>query len=222
MTIERVASRVGLRALLALCICPATAVPAFGQASPAFRFPAFTADSVPVAVRVPQYLSDSGAVAVGFTPHRVEAHGFRPMDPCAMLPAGSSIPRMAGALIERMFRASPTFRRQWVRLTAARVRVRITLDHGRIVDGSAARSLIDAATLQVHIQLRGADRRLPEHLAHEIEHVLEQLDGADLAEAAARGVRGVAGAAGSAFETRRAIVIGRIVAGEVQRVAEGG
>lgn len=220
MTIERRPSRLGLQALLALCICLSTTVAAFGQAGPAFRLRAVISGHPSVAIDTPQYLSASGAVALGFTPSP-GAGTSTVTDPCAMLPPDSRIPKTVGVLVERMLRASPTFRRQWVRLAAARVRLHVTLDHERIVDGSSARSLIDGQSLHVRMQLRGADRRLPEHLAHEIEHVLEHLDGVDLAEAAARGVRGVTHAGRSAFETRRARVIGRRVAAEVRRFDAG-
>jgi hypothetical protein len=68
----------------------------------------------------------------------------------------------------------------------------------------------------VEISLQLVDRRAVEYLAHEIEHVLEFLDEVDLAAAAAQGIHGVTESGRSAaFETSRAIAIGRLVAGEV-------
>jgi hypothetical protein len=68
----------------------------------------------------------------------------------------------------------------------------------------------------VRISLRMVDREAIALLAHEIEHVLEQLDNVDLAGAVAAKVHG-ASATGRppVFETRRAVVVGRLVAGEV-------
>ena len=56
--------------------------------------------------------------------------------------------------------------------------------------------------------------RAPELLAHEIEHVLEQIDGVNLRALASTGVQGVR-RIGDAYETSRAIAIGRLVADEV-------
>ena len=55
----------------------------------------------------------------------------------------------------------------------------------------------------------------PEYLAHEIEHVLEQVDGVDLRRSARGGLEGVQETQSSVFETARAIAIGRVVAREV-------
>jgi hypothetical protein len=68
----------------------------------------------------------------------------------------------------------------------------------------------------VRISLRIVDRDAIASLAHEIEHVLEQLDEVDLAAAVAAKVHG-ASATGRppVFETRRAIVVGGLVADEV-------
>jgi hypothetical protein len=70
--------------------------------------------------------------------------------------------------------------------------------------------------LQLHVSLRILDPAVIEYFAHELEHVLEQLDGVDLPRAMARRVHG-ASLVGRppVFETRRAIVIGRLVASEV-------
>jgi hypothetical protein len=69
-----------------------------------------------------------------------------------------------------------------------------------------------AAISRINIQhglVASADVRLgsvePRYLAHEIEHVLEQLDGVDLRSAVTRGVRGVATVRPELFETARAI-----------------
>ena len=55
-------------------------------------------------------------------------------------------------------------------------------------------------------------------IAHEFEHILEQLDGVDLPSMAARPATGVRLVSGSGhFETERAIAAGRRVADEVTR-----
>jgi hypothetical protein len=56
-----------------------------------------------------------------------------------------------------------------------------------------------------------------EYLAHEIEHVLEQIEGVDLTSAVAKGVRGARRIdGGRTFETDRATAVGRLVAGETR------
>ena len=75
---------------------------------------------------------------------------------------------------------------------------RIDIDHG----------LVRAATTQLRVWE-------PEYLAHEIEHVLEHIDGVELRRSARGGLEGVRETNSSVFETARAIAIGRVVAREV-------
>ena len=119
-------------------------------------------------------------------------------------------------MLERMWRDSPTFRRQCARLVDASVVVVV-----RLV-GPSGELAVAAAISRIDLQhglVRSADVRLgsiePRYLAHEIEHVLEQLDGVDLRSAATRGVRGVATVRQELFETARAISVGAQVALEL-------
>jgi hypothetical protein len=64
----------------------------------------------------------------------------------------------------------------------------------------------------VHVRLRVVQ---PEYLAHEIEHVLEQIDGVDLRTAVKNGVTGAWQTSSGAFETARAVAVGRLVAQEL-------
>ena len=57
----------------------------------------------------------------------------------------------------------------------------------------------------------------PEYLAHEIEHVLEQIDGVNLRWAFEQRLDGVRLTAAEHFETTRAVAVGRTVADEVRR-----
>jgi hypothetical protein len=59
-----------------------------------------------------------------------------------------------------------------------------------------------------------------ELIAHELEHVIEQLDGIDLHALASRPATGVHVCADGAFETTRAVKVGRAVAGEVRRAVD--
>ena len=189
----------------------------------ALRIPALlialTAGVVPaLAQRVPvpaelTYVSLSGAVTLGFSPYRTEQPAWS--DPFGAVPPEPGIPGVCRGLLDEMWRGSATFRRQWTRLASARVRVTVTFD--KPTSGPPAQARISrVGGLRVEISLPLVDRRAVEYLAHEIEHVLEFLDEIDLAAAAAQRIHGVTESGRfAAFETSRAIAIGRLVAGEV-------
>ena len=163
----------------------------------------------------PAYVSVSGMVAFGFEPYL--ERGTRGVDLIGMLPPESDVPAICRSLLDEMWRGSSTFRRQWMRLAGARVRVAIAFDRSLYRYSTHAEAEISRSpALSVRISLRGGDVALVEHLSHEIEHVLEQLDDVDLAQAAAAHIHGVsARGRQSIFETRRAVVVGRLVAAEV-------
>jgi Tol biopolymer transport system component len=119
--------------------------------------------------------------------------------------------------VDGMWERSPTFRRQCRRLGAERhARVRLLLEDrpGRPLSFKA-RSVVtwsDGTGLSARIHVRPSPDAI-EHIAHELEHVMEQLDGVDLQ---ARAVSEAAWKSGdSSYETRRAIETGRRVAREV-------
>jgi hypothetical protein len=111
---------------------------------------------------------------------------------------------------------SPTFRRQ-CRVLAATPALAATITVGtrHAGDYDRARAVVrhyDSGAVIAVIEIRSSSE-LSELLAHELEHLIEQLEGADLPALAKRGEahRGRDGV----FETRRAISAGRRVAGEV-------
>ena len=128
-----------------------------------------------------------------------------------------SLPATYRPLVAAMLARSATFRRQCARLAAAPhlfIIIRAESPGGtqspaltrirREADGRLT------ATTQV-----APSRRSPELIAHEFEHIIEQLDGVDLAimsRLRSTGVKRVAEV--DAFETRRAIVTGLRVARE--------
>lgn len=119
-------------------------------------------------------------------------------------------------LLAQMMRRSPTIRRQCAEIAAARrvaVTIRLT---GRMSGGSRARTTMskyEAGFIRAVMEIPiGAD--LVELLAHELEHVTEQIDGIDL-EALARGSGQAVYHLGNAFETVRAREAGRAAAREV-------
>jgi hypothetical protein len=121
-------------------------------------------------------------------------------------------------VVGEMLARSPTFRRQCARLAGA---THVTV---LIRSNPPAGSLTQALT---HISMRpigridalvhvGPSPLATELIAHELEHILEQLDGVDLAAKSRLRDSGVRRTGPlDAFETTRAIVTGRRVAREV-------
>jgi hypothetical protein len=162
-------------------------------------------------------ISTSGTTTVGFARASERSESRPPADTMAILPPGSLVPRMVRPLVEKVWLTSPTFRRQCARLREAAMPIAIYLDFPRnTVDANAGSEITRTAGLQATIHLRAGDGSVVEYLAHEIEHVLEQLDNVDLRLAVSNGVHGASEVQRSgSFETSRAVAIGRLVAREV-------
>jgi hypothetical protein len=135
-------------------------------------------------------------------------------------PPNLLVPPMYGPLIESMLRESPTFRRQCVRIAGE---PRLTV---RLAIGSApSRSGIRAATRMTRTKKGrltalidiGLFENVEELIAHEFEHIIEQLDGVDLAAQAAQRATGVTeiGHGRDVFETMRAKRTGLKVVSEL-------
>jgi hypothetical protein len=121
------------------------------------------------------------------------------------------------ALIIEMLARSPTFRRQCARLAAATnltVLVRSDLPAG--ARAGALTSIQSTGLGKIEALVRvGMSHRTAELISHEIEHIIEQLDGVDLrakSRLPASGVRHLWDL--DAFETTRAIATGLRVARE--------
>jgi Tol biopolymer transport system component len=134
----------------------------------------------------------------------------------AGLPSNLIVPEVLRPLVTSMWRQSPTFRRQCARLAEhSEIVVHIELAI-RIPDGWA-RSRMVKRDQRLHAAVQIAWRapaRYVESIAHELEHVLEQMDGTDLPLLARQGVDGVVNLDGT-YETARAGSVGRTVAREV-------
>lgn len=119
-------------------------------------------------------------------------------------------------LIDDLLQRSPAFRRQWERMLGVpRLSVRIELVHAyRVLDAHAATAvstLPDGSRLAV-VAIPGGSR-LAELIAHEMEHILERLDGARVATQHALGDLSIRRASNT-FETARAVLVGQMVAAE--------
>jgi len=123
------------------------------------------------------------------------------------------------SLIHDLLSHSPAFRRQWQRLERfPRMSIRIDLVHSNHIGGDAHAAttfsvLRDGTQLAV-VAIPGG-RRLAELVGHEVEHILERLDGVRVDDQHALGDNSVRRASGN-FETARAVLVGQLVAKEVR------
>jgi len=123
------------------------------------------------------------------------------------------------SLIEDLLSRSPAFRRQWRRLEREpRLSLRIELVHANHVGGGAHAattiSLLRDGSLHAAMAIPGG-LRLAELVAHEVEHILERLDGVKVDSQHALGDGSVRRASGT-FETARAVFVGQLVAKELE------
>jgi hypothetical protein len=121
----------------------------------------------------------------------------------ASLPFNIDAGRLTPDLLELMQR-SPTFRRQCERIAATRslrvtVRVVPTIDAGGRAQTTIHR--YDAGGLRAEVSVRFSEDYF-ELLAHEFEHILEQVEGVRLRDEVAAGRAWITPS--GAFETRRA------------------
>jgi hypothetical protein len=128
------------------------------------------------------------------------------------------VPPIYRSAVASMLRYSPTFQRQYrrlIRATDVRVEIAPALLPGA-GDGALTRIVRGPSGLEAGVRLGPAGDPVL-LIAHEFEHILEQLDNVDLPAMATRVATGVHLVPGSEhFETDRAIAAGRQVANEVR------
>jgi hypothetical protein len=120
-------------------------------------------------------------------------------------------------LLEQLWTRSVTFRQQCRRLAGAQA---LVLLQGASADetvwtAESRIGVLDNGRVVARVRVR-TGRESVEVIAHELEHVLERIDGVQLALDALRRGSGTT-LAGGAYETRRATDAGRRVAKEVRR-----
>jgi hypothetical protein len=135
-------------------------------------------------------------------------------------PPNLIVPDMYRSVVDAMLRGSPTFRRQCVRISAEpalTVHIAIPLTPRRSDVRAQTRLTRNAGHLTALVAI-SPFQDLEELIAHELEHVIEQLDGIDLQARAARPRTGVnaTGARDAMFETVRAQRAGLTVASELR------
>lgn len=141
--------------------------------------------------------------------------------PIGALPHNLIVPPMFRETVDAMLRRSPTFRRQCTRIAQApRMIVVLEWFQPRSSDHVRARTVLsripdgrDLAT----VAIRTLDDPV-ELIAHELEHVIEQLDHVDLRTLAmvpASGVR-MCDCGDESYETVRAVRAGRAVSAEMR------
>ena len=131
-----------------------------------------------------------------------------------VLPANLNVPSAYRAMLETMLARSAMFRRQCLRLAAAPhldVVVRVLHPNGGRVRARGQIRPESGDRVSALVEINPADDFV-ELLAHELEHVIEQLDGIDLDAKAALSESGVRRCADSTFETNRAVRVGTLVA----------
>ena len=153
-------------------------------------------------------------IARAYVPSVSDAH------PSVELPPNLSIPPVYSEIVETMLSRSPTFRRQCQRLQKAPY-LSVVLERSplHIRRDARAWTTIGRAGHRVMAMVRIiAEGREPELISHELEHVIEYLDDIDLPSKARLESSGVfqCGCGDTAYETTRAVHVGRKVAREVR------
>jgi YD repeat-containing protein len=138
------------------------------------------------------------------------------------LPPNLDVSALYRPLVEAMLRDSPTFRRQCLRIAAEpglTVQLRVDPPPRRSTHRATTRLSRDAqGNLTAAVIAIGPLEDTQELIAHEFEHVIEQLDGVDLAARAALPHSGVilTGPRGAVYETTRAQRMGLKVVSELR------
>jgi hypothetical protein len=131
------------------------------------------------------------------------------------LPANLVAPADFQDLLHRLWVRSATFRRQCARIEAATTWRVVVIPAWSVKPGTRADTRITlrggVGVASVNLMPR-AD--VVELIGHEMEHIIEQLDGVDLPRSAEHHLDGVEVFNGADYETARAVAVGRLVARE--------
>lgn len=141
---------------------------------------------------------------------------------CATLPGNIAVPAVYQARVQQLIAQSPTLRRQCLVIAstpdvavAIRPAGRMSAHCRARTEFVRTRSGVLRATVDLPVS-----RDFTELLAHELEHVIEQIEGIDLERLAVRADSGVWTTGPNAYETSRATRVGRRAAREVRLCAD--
>ncbi len=132
------------------------------------------------------------------------------------MPWNMGVPESLTPILEEALRRSPTFRHQMQELRRT-PRVRMVISYGNLSTWHQLRAESTVyryqwGALRVDTRLYTV-RDVIEVVAHELEHVCEQIEGVDVRALSHRANSGVYNVGGH-YETRRAVLTGRQVAQE--------
>jgi hypothetical protein len=139
--------------------------------------------------------------------------------PRARLPLNLTFPDGYRELIESMLERSPTFRRQCLRIAnASGLTITIRTLHPYAAGTARARTDIVRADggRMIATVFIGPLHDVAELIGHELEHIIEQIDGVDLRVRSAVPGTGVHVCVDGSFETIRAVRTGVLVARETR------
>jgi hypothetical protein len=163
------------------------------------------------------------AAAQPYPPLLVAAHAEHVTPTAASgLPANLVVPASHRHVLQEMWEKSPTFRVQCERIARARgliIRIHLFPSKARLANGSTHLVIKPGAALTADVYI-GQHKRVVELIAHEIEHIIERLEGIDLSQVARRAPDVVWASAEGEYETRRALRSGLVVASEVMNARD--
>jgi hypothetical protein len=156
-------------------------------------------------------------VLIALVPAPAGAQTQQTQAPCPQLPANLHVANSYREWMVDLIARSPTLRRQCEAITSA-LHVQIYLESSRYLTGccrARANFTRDGRSIHVVIEIPiTAD--FPELLAHELEHVVEQIEGLNLREMARAPRSGVREVGTNIYETNRATTAGRTAARETR------
>jgi hypothetical protein len=138
------------------------------------------------------------------------------------MPANISVAEFMQPVVARLLAQSDTFRRQCARVAASpfvRIHIELMSVRSSFVRARARISRTPDGHIAAMIEVPIC-RDAPELIVHEMEHVLEQMDGLDLAALARARKTDVRQGADGAFETDRARRAGETAVAELRATSE--
>jgi hypothetical protein len=160
------------------------------------------------------------AVALAASAIDVVSAAAQSIEPCALSRDIQVVPEIR-PLVEHMFTSSATFHAQYCRIAEApNLVVGVLLDPTLPAEHLRSRTAVrryDSGLMVAEVAVCPGTRT-EEWIAHEFEHILEQLEGVNLPKLATVNASSVWYSGSAMFETSRAVAAGRTVYEELQHV----